>query len=208
MEQTKQDYEPRQVIFEAAARLFSERGFSNVSIRDICEEVGVTPPTIYYYFGSKGRLFHEVIQSRLNLEEFHQALIEVLSALPCPSEQLYGFIYHYLNHFPRDFFNPGMFLQETTRISGLSFERVSAELQAIDQVAYGIIQSGIEAGEFRQLNALDATRFLMNLLMSYILGEVHFKQPSRPHETSLFIQEVFLNGIIAETPPANPKPFS
>lgn len=208
LEQTPQALEPRQAIFEAAAKLFSERGFSNVSIRDICEEVGVTPPTIYHHFGNKGELFQEVIRSRLNLQEFRHTLIEILAAQPRPTEKLCVFIRHYLNNFPRDFFNPGMFLQESTRISGLSFERVSKEMRAIEQVAYQIIQSGIEAGEFRRLDAENATRFLMNLLMSYILGEVHFNQPSRQHETPSFIQDVILNGIGAGKPSDSSKPWS
>jgi AcrR family transcriptional regulator len=195
MDQAEQDREPRDEILGIAARLFSERGFSNVSIRDICEDAGVTPPTIYHYFGNKDQLFQEVIRSRLNLDDFHKTLIENLNAQPDPTAQLCTFIYHYLNYFPRDFFNPGMFLQDTTRISGLSFERVSTELEAIDRVARGIIQSGMDAGVFRRLDPDYTTRYLMNLLMSYVLGEVHYNQPSQPHETALFIQAIFLNGI-------------
>jgi AcrR family transcriptional regulator len=40
-------------ILNVAERLFAERGYSNVSVRDIAAEAGVTHPLIYYHWGSK-----------------------------------------------------------------------------------------------------------------------------------------------------------
>ncbi|MDG6981416.1 MAG: helix-turn-helix transcriptional regulator, partial [Nitrososphaerota archaeon] len=31
--------------------MFAEKGFANVSVRDICRVSGTTAPVIYYYFG-------------------------------------------------------------------------------------------------------------------------------------------------------------
>jgi AcrR family transcriptional regulator len=198
----EQNRESRDEILSTAARLFGERGFANVSVRDICEEAGVTPPTIYHYFGSKDHLFQEVIRTRLNLSDFQQTLLKLLESQPDPTSQLCAFIYHYLNNFPRDFFNPGMFLQDTARISGLSLERVSAELAAIENIARQIITAGMDQGDFRLLDLEYSTRYLMNLLMSFVLGEVHYNQPSKPHETALFIQELFLNGFRSRESPS------
>ena len=52
----------REHVLSTAAQLFAERGFANVSIRDICDEAGVTAPTIYHYFGNKDRLFQAAIE--------------------------------------------------------------------------------------------------------------------------------------------------
>ena len=46
----------RERILGVAERLFAERGFYNVSVRDIAAEAGVTHPLIYYHWGSKERL--------------------------------------------------------------------------------------------------------------------------------------------------------
>ncbi len=43
----------RQAIVEVATSLFARKGFEATSVREIAESVGVTKPTIYYYFGSK-----------------------------------------------------------------------------------------------------------------------------------------------------------
>lgn len=44
----------RELILAAALRLFRERGYHGVSMDDIGEAVGVTGPTIYFHYKSKG----------------------------------------------------------------------------------------------------------------------------------------------------------
>jgi AcrR family transcriptional regulator len=41
------------IILETALELFSKRGYTAVSIRDICKEVGIKESTIYYHFKNK-----------------------------------------------------------------------------------------------------------------------------------------------------------
>jgi AcrR family transcriptional regulator len=50
----------RKKVELAAERLFAERGFENVSVRDIAGAAGVTHPLIYYYWGSKNGLLAAV----------------------------------------------------------------------------------------------------------------------------------------------------
>lgn len=51
----------RQEIFNAAFRLFAERSYEEVSLREIVAKVGVDVALIKRYFGSKENLFAEVI---------------------------------------------------------------------------------------------------------------------------------------------------
>ena len=48
-------------IMIAALRLFLLRGYRNVSLVDVGQEIGITKGGIYHYFGSKEQLFHSVI---------------------------------------------------------------------------------------------------------------------------------------------------
>ena len=48
-------------IVLAALRLFLLRGYRNVSLVDVGNEIGITKGGIYHYFGSKEQLFHSVI---------------------------------------------------------------------------------------------------------------------------------------------------
>jgi len=47
----------------AAEQLFAERGFENVSIREIAAAAAVAHPAIYYYWGSKRGLLAAVLES-------------------------------------------------------------------------------------------------------------------------------------------------
>ena len=52
----------RERILLVAERLFAERGFKNVAVRDIAAEAGVTHPLIYYYWRSKDELLAAVLE--------------------------------------------------------------------------------------------------------------------------------------------------
>lgn len=49
-------------VMEVAGRLFAEKSYDGVGIRQIAEESGVKAPSIFYHFGSKGALYEEVLE--------------------------------------------------------------------------------------------------------------------------------------------------
>jgi TetR/AcrR family transcriptional regulator, repressor for uid operon len=54
----------RDRIVEAALRLFSERGTTAVSMRELADAAGVTVPGLYYHFASKADLIREVYRAQ------------------------------------------------------------------------------------------------------------------------------------------------
>lgn len=52
----------RQAILLAAERLFAERGYHAVSIREIADAAGVPSALVGYYFGPKDALFHAIFE--------------------------------------------------------------------------------------------------------------------------------------------------
>lgn len=59
------DGETRQRLIEAAARLFAARGFSKVTVREICKSARANVAAVNYHFGGKQGLYDEVIQSAI-----------------------------------------------------------------------------------------------------------------------------------------------
>jgi TetR/AcrR family transcriptional repressor of nem operon len=55
----------RDVIVEAADRLFYERGFEHTSFADIAEAVGISRGNFYYHFRSKDEILDAVIEQRV-----------------------------------------------------------------------------------------------------------------------------------------------
>jgi AcrR family transcriptional regulator len=51
-------------IFLAAERLFAERGYDGVSVRDIVQEAGVNVAAVSYHFGSKSSLLLSIFRKR------------------------------------------------------------------------------------------------------------------------------------------------
>lgn len=58
--------ETKQAILSAAGKLFAERGFDSVSIREIAKEAGCSHTTIYIYFKDKEDLLHELSMPALS----------------------------------------------------------------------------------------------------------------------------------------------
>jgi AcrR family transcriptional regulator len=72
VEPAQRNSSTREVIFEAAERLFAERGFADTSVRDIVSEAETSAPSLYHFFGSKENLVVELIADR------HEAYCEDL----------------------------------------------------------------------------------------------------------------------------------
>ena len=70
----------RQRIAEAAARLFSEQGFENTSVRSIAAAAEADAALVIRYFGSKEDLFLATIQMHRAFEEALQAPLPDLAA--------------------------------------------------------------------------------------------------------------------------------
>lgn len=62
-------------IVQTASRMFQEKGYDNVSVQDICDEMGFTKPTFYHYIGSKDRILASYF------EEVQKSIVEKVQAL-------------------------------------------------------------------------------------------------------------------------------
>ena len=51
----------RDAVLDAARRLFAEHGYDGASVRDVASTAGVDPALVHHYFGTKQRLFLEVV---------------------------------------------------------------------------------------------------------------------------------------------------
>lgn len=71
---TEQGLERKTQLLEAAAALFSTKGYSNTRIADICAAAGVAKGLVYWYFPTKESLFAELVRTmRLQLRRAQAA---------------------------------------------------------------------------------------------------------------------------------------
>ena len=64
-------------LLEATLKLISEKGYLRATTKDIAREAGVTEVTLFRHFGSKERLFEEVINKYTFLPSLRDLLSEI-----------------------------------------------------------------------------------------------------------------------------------
>src|ERR1700733_8461891 len=52
----------RRTVLQAAAKLFAQRGFGGANLQDIADSLGISRPSLYYYFKSKEEILASLLQ--------------------------------------------------------------------------------------------------------------------------------------------------
>lgn len=76
----------RELIVEAAADLFAERGYRGASIEEIARASGVTAPVLYEHFASKRELYRELLER--HFAELREVWREHFAGEGAPEERI------------------------------------------------------------------------------------------------------------------------
>lgn len=66
----KKGLETRKLIINKAQTLFEEKGFKEITMKDICETTGLSRGGLYCHYESTEQIFLEIINSFLNSQEY------------------------------------------------------------------------------------------------------------------------------------------
>ncbi|MGF7184605.1 TetR/AcrR family fatty acid metabolism transcriptional regulator [Desulfitispora alkaliphila] len=149
----------RELILEAAIKIYAQKGFQQSKIEDIAQEANVGKGTVYEYFGSKKELFEEMIKQSI---EHYSSSVESQVRCASNSEEslklaVKGHIEFCLEY--RDmaqvFFHDHSWVDsEFTKWLMEMWEKKMVSIKAI-------LEEGIEKGEFVPMDTkLVATAFL------------------------------------------------
>ena len=143
----------KEKITEQSIRLFEKKGFSETSIQDIVDSIGVTKGTFYYYFSSKEELLMDI-----HLGYISELLLKQERIVNDPSKTCKEKLFEIVNTLITDIKTRGLAAKIFFReMKNLSNERLALILPKRDQFRLNIeqlIMDGIEKGEFRpDLNA-------------------------------------------------------
>lgn len=75
----------KEKILEVALDLFAKKGYSSVSIRDICRQVQIKESSVYYHFQNKQAIFDELI---LRFENIAISMMTMLKTSVTTQEQV------------------------------------------------------------------------------------------------------------------------
>jgi AcrR family transcriptional regulator len=194
----------REQILQVAHDAFTRKGFASASVSEICTEAGISPPTLYYHFGSKDGLFEAVVEEALSLDAFRDVLREAVASGPDVWANLGAWVRTYLACFPTHLLNPGLHLQNSTQLNDTSLRRLQMGLSDIYQLIKDLLQEGIEAGELREVDVDMAASCLMGTVDSFVRARVFLGAEYDAGEVAQGILELYKRGLAASAVPVSP----
>jgi AcrR family transcriptional regulator len=141
MRQTEESSEARERVLDAAERLFAQRGYSAVTLRDIAAEIGIHHTTVYHHVpGGKEQLFIDVVER--NFQHHYNGLTKAIaSAEPDIRSQLRAIADWLLSQPPMDLVRmvysdmPSIDPAQADRLSRMAFEAMLLPIEAVMRFA-------------------------------------------------------------------------
>lgn len=149
------------VVLEAAAKLFNAKGFDRTSMNDIAEELGVTKPSIYYYFPSKDAILVGAIKEAG--ASFEGKVRQVVSDGRSPYDQFRDVIRLYLEGMRWEVFRT-LILADERALSKAGKDQVLKSKRRINEVVEALIRRAEEKGEMNVVSPHYATFAIFGML--------------------------------------------
>lgn len=137
-------------ILDVAEKLFAEQGFEAVSVREISKAADINVAMISYYFGSKEKLYEDVVNRKLISSEMIEEYIKQYATY---KEKLFAVVDMFINKFfeRRNFQNiifREMAMNQRTAMTELISTRLFQNFSLISEVVAG----GIKNKEFKKVD--------------------------------------------------------
>ncbi|MDQ1253260.1 MAG: hypothetical protein QG646_2410 [Euryarchaeota archaeon] len=166
----------KNVILDAAEKLFFSKGFDSVSMEEIAKEVELGKGTLYLYFKSKDSLFFAIISRKWI--EFGKILTEKMSQVKTGFEKIQILIRWYIEYAQKN----ADYNDMATTFGPQLFQRIDAEdarmMMEVSMkyipLVHAAVREGIEDGSVR--NDLDPT--LLGMYLQMITFNVVSPDPS------------------------------
>ncbi len=183
----------RDEILATATQLFIQQGYHGLAMRQISEALGVSKAALYYYFEDKEELLLAILTDYL--EEIETAIAAIQAQTESGAEQIRRFVEMVLQQPAERRAIIRLASQEMaqlsasarTRFNRLYHEKFIGKLTAL-------LQSGMEKGEFRPLDAKTAAWALLGIMYPYFYPA---HSGDRPIEAGTIdeIVTIYLNGL-------------
>jgi AcrR family transcriptional regulator len=161
----------KEIIISAAMKLFAQKGFEGTSVREIAAGADVNPAMISYYFGSKEKLFENLVEYKAGFLKgvFEELIINTsLSQI----DKLYVVIDSYIDRM----FRSPQFHHLLHR--ELSLDRRPQMKDAISEILLRnfvsvktIVQQGIDTGEFNDVDTELTIASIIGTINHLLLSE-------------------------------------
>jgi AcrR family transcriptional regulator len=167
----------RERVVGAARALFDERGFADTTIQEVADRAGVGKATVYYYVESKDQLLGLVIDETIAglLRDVRQEM----QSIDGPAKA----IGHLLSRQAMEMTRTGVMVDaylrgEAAPAGGLA-ERMRPVRDIYVDLLRGLIERGIEVGDFRVVDPDATARMVTGCMVGTFLHWSRFDRPRR-----------------------------
>lgn len=180
--------ESKKNILDAAREIFSKKGYTKTTIKEVAERAEISIGGIYLYYKNKEELYTELIRKQMDSFSKHT---EVLRNNP-PLAALRLLIEDYLDYAIKWTKLVSMHIKE----HDLKLKKPLKKefLAAQRRLLADILTNGIKKGIFRDINCNETADVILfslrGMILAYISGDI--KTPKKQGE---FFYKLMLNGI-------------
>jgi TetR/AcrR family transcriptional regulator, cholesterol catabolism regulator len=189
---SQRDGEPHEQILAAAADLFMKKGFHASTVREIGDRLGISQSSLYYHAKSKLQILvdlNESFMSRLLLS------MEAIAVRPVgPSAKVRAVVAELVSAISQYQAEVTVVLHERRSLPARRLNPIQKHRDRIDEILDGIIQDGIDSGEFRRLD-VPLTRLALTGMCNWAYTWYHADGRMRPEQIADHFSSLFLEGV-------------
>jgi len=195
----------REEILAVALRLFSDRGFHNVSMQEIAEEAEFSVGTLYNLFESKESLFVELMKA--GIERIGQLLIPVLDSNQEEDKKLSEFIRVHVDMIEGNVEFIKLYISQygmSTSVNPI-LKDISVLKKTVAAKLENLIKAGMQKQIFRRVHPEIVALSLRATLEAFgFESSEHFDRVA-VKEGLLKIERFFLDALLKKEASGNPK---
>ena len=189
--------ERKQLIIEAAMKVFAEKGFQGTKTKDIANAAGVSEAMIFKFFKNKDELYDAIIGS--NVKDHSKEITRVQTDVGNFPTMLKSFILHVIKNNEKDPAFLRLMLYSSLEEHKLANNFIESHLLGEVKEFTKVIEDGIETGEYRDVNPKLAAQLFHYLIGGYcierfVLGK-NKNNPFDNEEVAETMVDILLNGL-------------
>lgn len=183
----------REGILEAAARIFSEKGFHATSMQDIAEAVNLQKASLYHHFPSKQAILADILDEALDL--INNNLAAVSSQALSPDEKLRQAMVSYFQTIAQNKDLSAVLLLEQRALDPVQKNRLAERRERFERLWRDLIIEGENEGVFTNVDASLTGRAILGV-MNWSVTWYRSDGARSADEIANLFADFLLNGLL------------
>ncbi|NJD59945.1 MAG: TetR family transcriptional regulator [Anaerolineales bacterium] len=185
----------REGILEAAARIFSEKGFHATSMQDIAEAVNLQKASLYHHFASKQEILADILDEALDL--INKNLEAVSSQALTPDEKLRQAMLSYFQTIAENKNLSAVLLLELRALDPEQKTRLAERREKFERLWRDLIIAGQREGVFGDVDPSLTGRAILGV-MNWSVTWYRSDGPRSADEIANLFADLLLKGLVIQ----------